>query len=211
MSTDHPAGTGRVAHWETVYRTKAADAVSWYRPHLEQSLAWIRRVADETSAVIDVGAGASTLADDLLAAGFRDLSVLDLSAAALAVAQQRLGSASTAVHWLAADVLTHPFAQARYDLWHDRAVFHFLTEAGQQAQYVGQLRRALKTGGHAIFAIFGPKGPTQCSGLPTARYSAQALTDTLGADFTLLDHDLIMHGTPFGTQQQFLYSLFRRN
>ena len=130
----------RQQHWEAVYETKAADTVSWYRPHLDSSLALIERAApDRDAAVLDVGGGASTLVDDLLARGYRDLSVLDISAEALRVARERLGKAAEAVNWLAVDLLDAPLQEARYNLWHDRAVFHFLTEAGQRANYVRQL------------------------------------------------------------------------
>jgi len=203
--------TDKQQHWETVYRTKAPDAVSWYRPHLDTSLALIERAApDRNTAVLDVGGGASTLVDDLLARGYRDLSVLDISAAALNVARERLGEAADKVTWLAADLLDAPLPQARYDLWHDRAVFHFLTEAEQRAHYLRQLTRALKPGGHAVLATFGPQGPVKCSGLDTVRYDAERLVRVLGDGFTLVDSMLEFHATPFGTIQPFLYALFRK-
>ena len=203
--------TDKQQHWETVYRTKAPDAVSWYRPHLDTSLALIERAApDRGAAVVDVGGGASTLVADLLARGYRDLSVLDISAAALNVARERLGEAADKVTWLAADLLDAPLPQARYDLWHDRAVFHFLTEAEQRAHYLRQLARALKPGGHAVLATFGPQGPLKCSGLDTVRYDAWELARVLGDGFTLVDSTLELHATPFGTTQPFLYALFRR-
>ena len=203
--------TDKQQHWETVYRTKAPDAVSWYRPHLDTSLALIERAApDRGAAVVDVGGGASTLVDDLLARGYRDLSVLDISAAALNVARERLGEAADKVTWLAADLLDAPLPQARYDLWHDRAVFHFLTEAEQRARYLRQLTHTLKPGGHAVLATFGPQGPLKCSGLATVRYDAGELARVLGDGFTLLDSTLEFHATPFGTTQQFLYALFRK-
>ncbi|KZC15709.1 methyltransferase [Rhodanobacter sp. FW510-R12] len=203
--------TERQQHWETVYRTKAPDAVSWYRPHLDTSLALIERAApDRGAAVLDVGGGASTLVDDLLARGYRDLGVLDISAEALNVARERLGKAADAVTWLAADLLDAPLQEARYDLWHDRAVFHFLALEEQRARYLKQLTRALKPGGHAVLATFGPQGPLKCSGLDTVRYDADELARVLGDGFTLLDSTLEFHATPFGTTQQFLYALFQR-
>jgi SAM-dependent methyltransferase len=203
--------TDKQQHWDTVYRTKAPDAVSWYRQHLDTSLALIERAApDRAAAVLDVGGGASTLVDDLLARGYRDLGVLDISAAALDIARERLGEAADAVTWLAADLLDAPLPQARYDLWHDRAVFHFLTEAEQRARYLRQLARALKPGGHAVLATFGPQGPLKCSGLDTTRYDAEGLAGVLGDGFALLDSTLEFHATPFGTTQQFLHALFRR-
>lgn len=203
--------TDKQQHWETVYRSKAPDAVSWYRPHLDTSLALIERAApDHGAAVLDVGGGASTLVDDLLARGYRDLSVLDISAAALNVARERLGETANAVTWLAADLLNAPLQEARYDLWHDRAVFHFLTEAEQRARYLRQLARALKPGGHAVLATFGPQGPLKCSGLDTTRYDAEGLAGVLGDGFALLDSTPESHATPSGTTQPFLYALFRK-
>ncbi len=199
-------------HWESVYQTKAPDAVSWYRPHLDMSLALIERAApDRNTAVLDVGGGASTLVDDLLARGYRDLSVLDISAEALHVTRERLGKAGDGVTWLTADLLDEPLQQARYDLWHDRAVFHFLTETDQRACYVRQLTHALKPGGYVTLATFGPNGPVKCSGLDTVRYDAAGLTRELGEGFTLIDSALESHATPFGTTQQFLYTLFQRS
>ena len=203
--------TEQQQHWETVYRTRAPDAVSWYRPHLDASLALIERAApDRGAAVLDVGGGASTLVDDLLACGYRDLGVLDISAEALNVTRERLSKTADAVTWLVADLLDAPLQEARYDLWHDRAVFHFLTQEEQRARYLQQLTRALKPGGHAVLATFGPQGPLKCSGLDTVRYDAEGLARALGDGFTLLDSALEFHATPFGTTQPFLYPLFRR-
>ena len=198
-------------HWETVYRTKAVDAVSWYRPHLETSLAMIERaVPDRDACIVDVGGGEATLVDDLLARGYRQLSVLDISPAAIAVAQHRLGAAAVQVTWLADDILQAALPAQRFDLWHDRALFHFLTAAGQRARYVEQLAHALKPGGHAIIATFGPQGPGQCSGLDTVRYDAASLQRELGPRFALVEHATELHHTPFGTTQQFVYGRFRR-
>jgi SAM-dependent methyltransferase len=198
-------------HWQTVYETKPPDTVSWYSPHLATSLALIERaVPDRGAAILDVGGGASTLVDDLIGRGYRDVSVLDISAAALDVARRRLGAAAAGVDWLAADLLTTEFAPQRYDLWHDRAMFHFLTAQAQRQVYVQQLLQALRPHGHAIIATFGPEGPQKCSGLDTARYDAAGLAQVLGPQLTLIDSMLEMHPTPFGTTQQFQYTLFRR-
>lgn len=198
-------------HWETVYQTKAADAVSWYRPHLDTSLALIERaMPDRAGALIDIGGGESTLVDDLLARGYRELAVLDISAAAIAVARQRLGDAAAHVTWLASDIMQAALPARHFDLWHDRALFHFLTRAEQRAAYVERLLHALKPGGHAIIATFGPQGPAKCSGLDTVRYDAEQLTRTLGNGFALIDSMLESHATPFDTTQQFLYAMFRR-
>ncbi len=157
-------------HWETVYQTRAADAVSWYRPHLDTSLTLIERaMPDRGGALIDIGGGESTLVDDLLARGYRELTVLDISAAAIAVARQRLGDAAAHVTWLASDIMQADLPAQHFGLWHDRALFHFLTAAEQRAAYVRRLLHALKPGGHAIIATFGPQGPAKCSGLDTVR------------------------------------------
>jgi SAM-dependent methyltransferase len=197
-------------HWEQVYETKAPDAVSWYAPHLDESLRYIRRTGVALDArIVDVGGGESTLVDDLLDAGYRKLTVLDLSQRALDVCRARLGARAAHVSWVAADVLEHEFEPRSVDVWHDRAVFHFLTDSPQRAAYVGRVMRALKPGGFAIVATFGPQGPSQCSGLPVARYSSEGLHEEFGAPFRLLDHSVSVHMTPWGTEQQFVYCYCR--
>lgn len=197
-------------HWEAVYQAKAADQVSWYRPHLEQSLAWIAQSGvDRAAAIIDVGGGEATLVDDLLAQDFLDITVLDISSAALAVARERLGGRGGRVHWLAVDITQATLPPARYDLWHDRAVFHFLVRPAQRAAYLQRLTRALRPGGEVIMATFGPQGPEKCSGLPVVRYDAAALSGVLGPDFELLATTTERHETPFGTRQQFTWCRFR--
>lgn len=193
-------------HWEQVYRTKGPEEVSWYRPHLELSIELIERAArDHGASIIDVGGGESTLVDDLLARGYRDASVLDVSATALAVAQTRLGTGADRVNWLCGDVTTFAFARHRFDVWHDRAVFHFLTDLRDRAAYVRQVAHAVKPGGHVIVATFGPAGPLKCSGLEVVRYDAEALHDQFGARFELVDHRTELHRTPGGNLQQFVY------
>lgn len=194
------------AHWEKVYQTKLPDAVSWYRPHLERSLDFIRRAApNRSAAIIDVGGGESTLVDDLLAEGFADVTVLDISQTAMEVAKQRLGAVAGKVDWLVADITEAALPEQRYDVWHDRAVFHFLTDPQHRIAYVRQVARALKPGGHVIIATFGPEGPLQCSGLDVARYDADALHDEFGTSFQLVESDLELHKTPAEKNQQFLY------
>lgn len=201
---------GRQDHWETVYRSKASDAVSWYRPHLDTSLEWIARVApDRASAIIDIGGGASTLVDDLLTRGYRHIAVLDIAEPALDIARQRLGPSAQPVDWRVGDITSVTLPARHYDIWHDRAVLHFLAEASQRDAYLQQLRHALKPGGHAIIATFGPDGPQQCSNLPVVRYDAAALQALLGTRFTPVDTRLEGHQTPFGTTQQFLYGCYR--
>ena len=198
-------------HWETVYEQKAPDAVSWYAPHLAQSLQFIRKTGvPPTASIIDVGGGESTLVDDLLNAGYGDVTVLDISQRALDVARQRLGPRQGQVHWLAVDVLQHSFPKAAFDVWHDRAVFHFMTSEEQRQQYVQQVLHALKPGGFAIVGAFGPEGPTKCSGLPVARYGAEQLHDEFGQRFALLEHTIDVHTTPWGAPQQFVYCFCRR-
>lgn len=195
-------------HWDRVYRMKLPTEVSWYAAHLDTSLRLIEATAEGTNAsVIDVGGGESTLVDDLLDRGYGHLSVLDLSATALDVAQARLGARARAVRWLGGDVTSFPFERHRYDVWHDRAVFHFLTSAADRVAYVRQVMRAVKPGGHVIVATFGPDGPTKCSGLDVMRYGADALHDEFGDGFRLLEHLTEVHQTPSGATQQFTYCL----
>lgn len=199
------------SHWEQVYGSKAPDAVSWYAPHLDESLGYIRRdCVDKDASIIDVGGGEATLVDDLLDAGYRKVAVLDLSERALEVCRARLAGRAAQVSWLVADVLAHEFALRSIDVWHDRAVFHFLTEREQRQRYVAQVLKALKPGGHAIVGAFGPQGPMQCSGLPVARYSSDELHHEFGSPFQLLDHSTTLHTTPWGTTQQFVYCYCRR-
>jgi 2-polyprenyl-3-methyl-5-hydroxy-6-metoxy-1,4-benzoquinol methylase len=198
-------------HWETVYTTKSADAVSWFQPHAQLSLDLIRAAtADKDAVIIDVGGGASTLVDDLLAEGYRDLTVLDLSAAALYAARQRLGKEEAKVRWIEADITEVDLPARRYDVWHDRAVFHFLTSQQQRDAYVRTVFNAVKPGGHVIVATFAEDGPLQCSGLPVMRYRADELHDEFGDAFTLLKHQKEEHHTPSGTVQQFVYCYCRR-
>lgn len=195
-------------HWDTVYQTKAPDAVSWYRPHLERSIELIQAVAPEFSAsIIDVGGGESTLVDDLLAKGYRDITVLDISQTAIDVAKQRMGESARYLTWLVADITHATLLKQHYDLWHDRAVFHFLTGAEDRAAYVRQVAQAMKPGGYVIVATFGPEGPHKCSGLDVVRYDADSLHQEFGASFKLVDSATQLHQTPFGTTQQFLYCL----
>ena len=193
-------------HWEQVYQTQAPDAVSWFRPHLERSLALIEKTASNRAmSVIDVGGGESTLVDDLLRVGYRDLSVLDISQVAIDATRLRLGPASDAVTWWVADVTQVALPTARYDVWHDRAVFHFLTDDTQRKAYLRLVMRAVKPGGHVIVATFGPEGPTQCSGLDVVRYNSEGLHSEFGDAFQLIESATEVHQTPFGTTQQFLY------
>lgn len=202
----------RKEHWEKVYETKAPDAVSWYAPHLGESLKYIKATGlDPLKAdVIDVGGGEATLVDDLLEAGYRNVAVLDISSKAIEVAAERLGPRAATVTWVAADVLEHEFAEASVDIWHDRAVFHFLTTTEQRQAYVAQVLKALRPGGFAIVGTFGPNGPEKCSGLPVMRYAPDTLHDTFGAPFTLIEHSVDVHTTPWNSSQEFVYCFCRR-
>jgi len=198
-------------HWERVYETKRFDEVSWFAPHLFASLSYIRKTgAPETAAIIDVGGGEATLVDDLLADGYRNVAVLDISAKALAVARQRLQEAATRVRWIVADVLQHEFEPGSVDVWHDRAVFHFLTEREQRQAYVEQVLKALKPGGFCIVGTFAPQGPEQCSGLPVQRYDVDGLHSEFGATFKLTAAGMSDHSTPWGSTQPFVYCLCRK-
>lgn len=198
-------------HWENVYSSKATDAVSWFQPHADLSLDLIQAAgAGFDAGIIDVGGGASTLVDDLVRTGYSDLTVLDLSAAALATARQRLGELQNRVRWIEADITQVDLPNGRYDIWHDRAVFHFLTTQKQRDAYVRTVFHAVKPGGHVIIATFAEDGPEQCSGLPVMRYRADDLHDEFGDAFTLLKHQKEAHHTPFGTVQQFVYCYCRR-
>ena len=201
----------RKSHWEQVYGAKQPTEVSWFQPVPEKSLQLIRATGVERGqAILDAGGGASTLVDNLLAEGFTDVSVLDISANALLKSQERLGDIADEVTWIEADVTE--FTPARgYDLWHDRAVFHFLTDAADRDRYVDVVRRSLRSRGHLVLATFGPQGPMRCSGLDICRYGIEQLADLLGADFELQCHELDEHKTPSGSVQQFLYSWWQSN
>ena len=197
-------------HWEKIYTTKAPDQVSWYRPHLETSIDLIERsISDRSAPIIDIGGGESTLVDDLLARGFQNVTVLDVSQVAIDATKQRLQHVAGRVHWVAADVTRVQLHPAAYDVWHDRAVFHFLTAPEQRAAYVRQVTRSVKAGGHVIVSTFGPEGPTKCSGLDVVRYDAESLHEEFGTRFRLVESSKELHETPFGTTQQFLYCYCR--
>jgi 2-polyprenyl-3-methyl-5-hydroxy-6-metoxy-1,4-benzoquinol methylase len=194
------------SHWEKVYTTKQPEAVSWYRPHLETSLALVERAAHSHSAsIIDIGSGESTLVDDLLARGYENITVLDVSQTALDVTKKRLGLLAEQVNWIVADITQVNLESFAYDVWHDRAVFHFLTSIEQRAAYVRNVAKAVKSGGHVIVSTFGPEGPTKCSGLDVMRYDAESLHSEFGRRFRLVESLKELHRTPFGTTQQFLY------
>jgi SAM-dependent methyltransferase len=193
-------------HWEKVYSSKSSTSVSWYAPHLAHSTQLIERAApDRDARIIDVGGGASTLVDDLLDHGYRSLTVLDLSEEALGVAKGRLGARASDVVWLAADATTAELPAAYYDVWHDRAVFHFLTDSSDRRRYVENVMRAVRPGGHVIIATFGLEGPERCSGLEVVRYDAEGLHREFGSPFQKVDSVHERHTTPWGSEQEFVY------
>lgn len=200
----------REVHWQNVYTTKAEAGVSWFQENPEPSLQLMAEVgATPASAIIDIGGGASRLVDRLIDRGFEDLTVLDLSGAALEAAKARLGGRAASVQWIVADVTVWEPSKA-YDIWHDRAAFHFLSGHDDRVAYVARLTRALKTGGYAIIATFAPDGPEQCSGLPVVRYDADGLAQVLGPAFELVHTRRHAHATPWGSVQSFQFSVFRR-
>ncbi len=197
-------------HWQSVYTQKAPEEVSWFQSELRLSRSLIARVAPSPDArIVDIGGGASTLVDTLLADGHTNIAVLDLAAAALDRAQVRLGASAATVSWLVADVLTFDFPEQSVDVWHDRAVFHFLTRAEDRERYIAQVRRALRPGGHLLVATFAEDGPTRCSGLPVERYSPEQLHSVFGPGFVLEESAREDHSTPSGAHQAFTYCLCR--
>ena len=203
--------TDRQAHWQNVYATKAEKEVSWFQENPAPSLEFIAAagIARDAS-IIDVGGGASRLVDSLLEKGFQRIAILDLSANALEEAKKRLGRRADDIDWIAADVTSWEPSNT-YDLWHDRAAFHFLTEAADRDAYVVRLKKAVRSGGHVIIATFALDGPERCSGLPIVRYDPEALTRTLGPAFDLVDSREHDHFTPGGNTQRFQFSRFRKN
>ena len=195
-------------HWEKVYQTKNETDVSWYQPHLQRSLGLILGTGIGLDArIVDIGGGASTLVDDLLDRGFRRVTVVDIAQAPLDTAKTRLGERATRVTWQVGDVTTLSFPRDSFDLWHDRAVFHFLTSDVDRRAYLERVCCAVRKGGYVVLATFGPGGPEKCSGLPVVRYSASELHAAFGAAFRLVDHLVERHHTPWGAEQEFVYCL----
>ncbi len=201
----------RKQHWERVYTAKPLHTLGWYRAHLQISLEWILELGLEKDAsIIDVGGGASTLVDDLLDAGYDSLTVVDLAATALSLAKSRLGARADSVIWIEGDITEVALPQRRYDVWHDRAVFHFLVDADERRRYIENLLQALRPGGCAIIGTFAAEAPPQCSGLPVQRYDHRQLSDVLGKEFELTRHAKTLHFTPGGVEQMYQYCRFQR-
>ena len=212
---DHPPTDNqppvRKSHWERIYSEKNPTEVSWYQAHPEYSLAMIEATgAGIEAGIIDVGGGASTLVDHLLAAGYQRLSVLDISPTAIAQARERLGVRAKKVSWLECDITDYT-PEHHFDIWHDRAVFHFLTTAGERTRYLGTLKAALKPGGQAIIATFAEDGPAECGGLEVVRYNPESLSNTVGEGLHLVETRIEMHRTPHGGMEEFIYCRFCRD
>src|SRR5437868_511804 len=198
----------RQAHWQNVYTSKGENEVSWFQENPAISLDLIRAAgATDNSAIVDIGGGASRLVDSLLAKGFRSLAVLDLSQAALDAARARIGSGAEAVEWIVSDV-TKWSPSRQFDIWHDRAAFHFLTDANDRSAYVARLQAALRPGGQAIIGTFALDGPEKCSGLPVQRYDPASLHETLGSHFRMIESRRETHNTPWGSTQSFQFTRF---
>lgn len=199
------------SHWDEVYQAKGPQLLSWYQRHPDLSLALIAASGiGKDAGIIDVGGGASVLVDHLLEAGYSNLAVLDWSVVALGQSRARLGPRAAAVDWFEADVTAFE-PPRRFDLWHDRAVFHFLTGAGQRRDYVDSLRRALRPGGALVISTFAPDGPPKCSGLDVVRYDERSIGVELGAEFELREARRETHRTPWQSEQRFIYCLFQRH
>jgi SAM-dependent methyltransferase len=197
-------------HWDAVYASKSADHVSWFKPHLDRSLAFLEAASvSRTAGVIDVGGGASTFVDDLLDRGYRNVTVLDLSRAALDAARARLGERASLIRWICADITRVELPAASFVFWHDRAVFHFLRDPAMRARYVEAVRESLRPGGHIVVATFGPHGPEKCSGLEVMRFTPEALHAEFGPAFARLGSVTEVHTTPWGAEQEFVYCYCR--
>lgn len=196
--------------WERIYREQRPDRVSWFEPNPATSLELIDEAAiDPGAAIIDVGGGTSLLAGELLARGYSEITVADVSGESLALAKRQLGEDAERIRWVEADVLQHDFRRS-FDLWHDRAMFHFMVEPAAREAYLAAMRRGLEPSGQLVIATFGPDGPTTCSGLPVRRYGAADLARLL-PDFGLDSSRIFPHRTPGGAEQQFLYARFTRS
>jgi SAM-dependent methyltransferase len=197
-------------HWQRTYRTKAEAETSWHQDSPEPSLTLITAAATSpASPIVDIGGGASCLVDHLVRLGYSKVSVLDLSSSALTRAQSRLGAQAATVEWIAADITTWTPVKL-YEVWHDRATFHFMVTEADRTAYLARLKQALMPGGCAILATFALDGPETCSGLPVMRYDPAGLAETLGSEFMPVDSRRHLHRTPWGSVQPFQFSVFRR-
>ena len=201
----------RQKHWEKVYETKEINEVSWFQEVPSTSLEFIKDLdLAETSGIIDIGGGDGFLVDNLISLGLKDISVLDISGKAINRAQKRLGSKARSVKWIIADVVGFQ-PERKYDFWHDRATFHFLTDEKEIKQYVKTLESGIKPGGYLLIGTFSDQGPEKCSGLDVRQYSQKSLTDLLKDSFSPVRYITQDHTTPSGSIQNFLFGLFKRN
>jgi hypothetical protein len=201
----------RHEHWQEVYGGKPPSQLGWYRPRLETSLEWILALGlEHDTPLLDVGCGASTLVDDLLEAGFTAITALDIAENALDAVRGRLGDSANAVEWIATDITDAELPRDRFRLWHDRAVFHFLTEPADRGRYREQMEAALEDNGYLLMGVFTPDAPPRCSGLPVQRYALDDLVAELGKGFDLIRHQHELHVTPGGVEQAYLYALFEK-
>ncbi len=197
-------------HWEQVYQQKPHTKASWFQECATLSTRLIQQVQPiQTGAIVDVGGGSSTLVDDLIEHHYTNITVLDISAKALEISKARLGEKAGAVTWIESSILDYHAPANKYDVWHDRATFHFLISNKDRQTYVNTVLHAVKPGGHVILATFSPQGPAQCSGLPVIRYNANDLTSILGTPFILLKQIQEIHTTPDGKEQSFIYCVFK--
>ena len=204
-----PKTLDKQEHWNSIYASKQEEELGWYEPELKISFSLLTGSApDKQTPVIDIGGGTSTLVDDLVEEGYEDVTVLDISEEALSKAKTRLGSKSGNVTWISGDMTSVTLPENRFTIWHDRAVFHFLTTPEERRKYMDNLRHALRPGGTAIIATFTPEAPAICSGLPVERYTPEKLQAVLGDEFTLNHHQKDLHITPSGVEQMYLYTQF---
>jgi SAM-dependent methyltransferase len=205
------ANSDAASHWRDVYAHREPERLSWFESTPKTSLAWIAKAnLPADAAILDAGGGPSKLAGELVRLGYTDVTVADIAAGAIERAKAELGDIGTRITWMQADLRSHDFDRL-YDLWHDRAVFHFMVDDADRDGYLAVLRSAIRPGGHLILAVFGPQGPTECSGLPVRRYGAEQLSALLVDDFQLLGSQIVDHHTPAGAKQQFVYVHLRRN
>jgi SAM-dependent methyltransferase len=198
-------------HWQSIYKARKPDAVSWYQPSLRLSLEFIVRTGlAKDAALVDVGGGASTLVDDLLFVGYSDITVMDISSEALDFSKARLGTRAASVKWIVEDITRLDTSKLKFDIWHDRAVFHFLVNRQDRIIYCEKLQAALRPGGFIIIATFGPNGPLKCSGLDIVRYTPDSISQTLGNSVKLITSQVEIHTTPSGATQEFVYCLFQK-
>ena len=201
-----------IAHWERVYGSRPVDSMSWYQEHASLAMQLIIGTGVDLHApIIDIGGGASRLVDDLHTAGYANLTVMDISAAALQVAKGRLGPViADTITWIEADITEVELPPDAYEVWHDRAVFHFLTSSQERQRYIKRMHDSVRRCGWVIIATFADDGPDRCSGLPVMRYSPHSLSAELGSSFVLKQHIRESHTTPSGAVQQFVYCIFRK-